>query len=180
VTRAYLLGTAAVAILDGGFAAVRTAMNGGSPLQPFRAVAAGLIGPTAFRGGVPAALLGIALHVAIAAAVVAVYFVASRRLPVLTRRPIVCGALYGILVYAVMYYVVIPLSLLNAGPRSLAAALPAVFIHVAGVGVPAALAARARRLGGSAARRQGSASRRLGGSAAATRGDSRRPAVGRR
>jgi hypothetical protein len=153
----FVLGTTAVAILDGGFAAIRTAASGRSPLQPFRAVAAGLIGPTAFRGGVPAALLGIALHVAIAAAVVAVYFAASRRRPVLVRRPIACGALYGVLVYVVMYYIVIPLSLLSPGPRSLAAALPALFIHVAGVGVPAALAARARRLGGSAARRLGRA-----------------------
>lgn len=145
VGRALGTGTLAVALLDGAFAAARAAGHGRSPLQPFRAVAAGLLGSDAFRGGTPAALLGIALHVGIAACVVATYLLASRRMHVLARRPLACGALYGLAVYTVMYHVVIPLSALTPGPRSLAETIPALLIHIGGVGIPAALAARSTR-----------------------------------
>ena len=145
VGRALARGTLAVALLDGAFAAARAAGNGRSPLQPFRAVAAGLLGSDAFRGGTPAALLGVALHVTIAACVVATYLAASRRLPALVRHPLLCGTAYGLAVYIVMYHVVIPLSALAAGPRSLAETIPALLIHIGGVGIPAALAARSTR-----------------------------------
>jgi hypothetical protein len=144
--RALVTGTLAVALLDGAFAAARAAGSGRSPLQPFRAVAAGLLGSEAFRGGIPTALLGIALHVMIAACVVATYLYAGRRLHVLVRHPLLCGAAYGLAVYAVMYHIVIPLSALTPGRRSLAEMLPALLIHVCGVGIPAALAARSTRV----------------------------------
>jgi hypothetical protein len=144
--RALVTGTLAVALLDGAFAAARAAGSGRSPLQPFRAVAAGLLGSEAFRGGIPTALLGIALHVMIAACVVATYLYAGRRLHVLLRHPILCGAAYGLAVYAVMYHIVIPLSALTPGRRSLAEMVPALLIHVCGVGIPAALAARSTRV----------------------------------
>lgn len=145
IRRALVTGTLAVGLLDGAFAAARAAGSGASPLQPFRAIAAGLLGSSAFRGGVPAALLGVALHFVIAAGVVATYLVASRRLPVLIRHPLLSGAAYGLAVYAVMYHVVIPLSALTPGPWSLSRALPALLIHIGGVGIPAALAARSTR-----------------------------------
>ena len=141
--RALVMGAVAVALLDGAFAAARAAGNGRSPLMPFRAISAGLLGDEAFRGGTPTALIGIALHVLIATCVVATYLYASRRLHVLARRPIICGALYGLAVYAVMYHIVIPLSALTPGRRSLSEMIPALLIHIGGVGIPAALAARA-------------------------------------
>ncbi len=145
--QALLVGTAAVGILDGAIAVVRVSAAGGSPLRPFQAVAAGILGTAAFRGGGFTAAVGVALHFVIAAGVVATYFLASRRVEALTRRPILCGALYGLVVYAIMYHVVIPLSALSPGPRSLSSALPALGIHVIGVGIPAALAARSARRG---------------------------------
>lgn len=137
-----LIGTAAVGILDGAFAVARVVAAGGSPLRPFQAVAAGLLGSAAFRGGGLTAAVGVALHFVIAAGVVATYFVASRRVGTLSRHPILCGALYGLVVYVIMNHVVIPLSALTPGPRSLSQAVPALLIHVFGVGIPAALAAR--------------------------------------
>ena len=55
-------------------------------------------------------MLGVAIHFFIALDIVLVYFLGSRRLKFLTERPVVCGAVYGIAVYAVMNLVVIPLS----------------------------------------------------------------------
>ena len=65
-------------------------------------------------------------------------------MPVLTRQPVVVGLLYGIAVYLVMTFVVVPAS--AAGGRGLPpwpVAVNGVLIHMFGVGLPASLAAAA-------------------------------------
>jgi uncharacterized membrane protein YagU involved in acid resistance len=57
-----------------------------------------------------AALGGGVLHFFIAFVIVVVYFLASRRAPVLTRHAVALGMAYGIVVYFVMSHIVIPLS----------------------------------------------------------------------
>jgi hypothetical protein len=70
---------------------------------------------------------------------------ASRRLRVLAARPVVFGIVYGLAAYAVMNFVVMPLSAI--GPRTAPLPVPVLvnglLIHVFGVGLPAALVARA-------------------------------------
>lgn len=75
--------------------------------------------------------------------IVAVYYAASRRLPVLIRRPLLCGAVYGILVYLFMNLVVLPLSAANRGTFVTPVVLNGLLIHIFGVGLPNALFARA-------------------------------------
>jgi hypothetical protein len=53
------------------------------------------------------ALLGVLLHFFIAFAVVATYHLAVRRLSGLALRPWIYGPIYGLLVYAVMNFIVI-------------------------------------------------------------------------
>ncbi len=86
---------------------------------------------------------GGALHYFIAFSIVGVYFLASRRAAVLTQHAIALGMLYGIVVYFVMSYVVIPLSAAGQGAFSLPAFVNGILIHTLGVGLPAALFARA-------------------------------------
>jgi hypothetical protein len=140
-TPALLLGTLAVGVLDGAFALIRAALNGVPAQRVMQSIAAGLLGRPAYEGGVATALLGVLLHFFIAAIVVLTYFGASRRLPLLTRHPLRCGALYGLLVFGVMNFIVIPLSAVTLGPRTLARMLPGIIIHILGVGLPAALVA---------------------------------------
>lgn len=92
-----------------------------------------------------ACALGAVLHYFIAFAIVRVFLAASRRLPDLARRPWLYGPLYGLAVYAVMNYVVIPLSLVTTRPKPLAVVANGLLIHLLGVGLPTALIARARR-----------------------------------
>lgn len=118
---------------------------GFTPLQILQSVAAGWLGrDAAYGGGVPAALLGATSHYAIAIAMAMAFFLAARRLPVLVLRPAVYGALYGIVLYAAMTYVVVPLS--NAGSGQLPAWRWENLSHIAGhmvlVGIPCALGAR--------------------------------------
>ena len=58
----------------------------------------------------PAAALGLALHFVIATCAAATYLLASLKLPVLLRRPVLCGLLFGLAVWAFMYHVVLPIT----------------------------------------------------------------------
>ncbi len=81
-----------------------------TPAQIFQYIASGLTGPWAFRAGMASVVLGVAIHYTIALTWTALYFVAAGRWRVLVRRPVVCGLVYGALVYAVMNFVVLPLT----------------------------------------------------------------------
>lgn len=117
--------------------------KGVSAQQVLQGVASGVGGAASFSGGAPAALLGFCLHMTIAVAMAAAYFLAASRLPILTRRPWLFGSLYGVALYAVMNGVVVPLS---ASPIARTADLPThllmLFPHIALVGLPIALLAR--------------------------------------
>jgi uncharacterized membrane protein YagU involved in acid resistance len=82
------------------------------PLRILRSVAAGLIGKTAAHdGGLTASLIGALCQEAISLVFAAFYVIVGLRfLPVLLRRPWLCGAVYGVGVYVVMNYIVVPLS----------------------------------------------------------------------
>ena len=145
--RAIVYGGLAVGILDGLYAVVVWALRGVKPDRVFQGVAAGLLGRESFEGGLPTALLGLLLHFFIAFCVAAVYVLASRRWDVLTRRPVICGLLYGVLVYLVMTFVVVPLSAARGGVPTLPRFLLNAAAHALLVGLPAALFAAGSRAG---------------------------------
>jgi hypothetical protein len=76
----------------------------------FQYIATGLIGRRAIDLGQASVALGIVLHYTIALTWTAIFYVASRKLAILTRRPVICGLLYGAFVYFVMNFIVLPLS----------------------------------------------------------------------
>jgi hypothetical protein len=129
----------ALDILD---AFVMAMVGGGSPVRVLHAIASGVIGRSAYEGGIPAAALGLALHFFIATGAAATYWFASLKRPVLLRRPIVCGLLFGLVVWAFMYHVVLPMTF---GRPYVVPALPQLAnqlaIHALGVGLPIALIA---------------------------------------
>lgn len=138
-----LYGGLAVGVLDGLFALIFYGLvSGVRPLRIFQSVAAGLLGRAAFDGGTPTFMLGVLLHFVVATCIAAVYYAASLKSPVLIRRAVACGLVYGLLAYLVMNYVVIPLSAAAAGRFSLRTFLPAFIAHAFLVGLPVALLAR--------------------------------------
>ena len=140
---ALALGTLTVGTLDILDALIFFGLRGARPVRIFQSIAAGLLGRNAFQGGLATALLGGVLHFFIAFVIVAVYFVVSRRAPALIRHAVVFGMMYGIVVYFVMNQIVIPLSAATPGPVSWPVFLNGLLIHAFGVGLPAALFARA-------------------------------------
>jgi len=145
--RAILYGTLVVGTLDALDAIVFFGLRSGAqPIRIFQGIASGLLGPAARQGGLTTAAIGVGLHYFIAFGIVLTYFLVSRRVRLLTRHAVICGVLYGLVVYAVMNLVVIPLSKIG-GPAMPAAPVLAngLLIHMFGVGLPSALFARAVR-----------------------------------
>lgn len=146
-TPAILLGGGlVVGSIDALYAIVFWVPRGGRPIRIFQSIAAGLLGRSAFEGGVPTALLGVVLHYFIAFAIVFVYWWMAGRVDLLLRRYLLCGAIYGLIVYAVMNYVVIPLSAARQGRFLLSWFIWSVIVHALLIGVPAAVFARMARL----------------------------------
>ena len=145
-----LSGGLLIGTLDGAFAVIFWGMRGVAPIRIFQGIAAGLLGrDAALHGGLRTEALGVALHYFIAITIVVVYWLASRFVTILRTRPILCGAIYGLLVYGFMNYVVIPLSRTSRSRFMLAWFVSSIIVHMFVIGVPAALfAAKAEKKSG--------------------------------
>jgi hypothetical protein len=142
--RLVLAGGLVAGALDITYACVFWAIKAGVPAQRiFQSVAAGLLGAASFTGGWPTAVLGLALHFFIATTMSVTYYVAARRIPILGGRPVPFGAAYGLLLYVIMNYIVVPLSAAGHGGAKdpLWVAL-SIVVHMFLIGVPIALFTR--------------------------------------
>jgi hypothetical protein len=117
--------------------------RGVPPLRIFQSVAAGLLGKASFDGGAKTAALGLLLHYFIATSMSVTYYLVARRMPALGRRPVLLGAAYGLLLYVIMNYVVLPLSAASPAPKDPLWIGLSVAVHASLIGVPIALFARA-------------------------------------
>ncbi len=82
-----------------------------TPVQILHSVAAGWVGhDAADAGGAMMAVLGLATHFAMTTAMAAAFVYAAQRLPALNANPVIAGLAYGLGLYVVMTYVVVPLS----------------------------------------------------------------------
>ena len=115
-----------------------------TPMQILQSVAAGLLGKASYDGGAGTAILGAFLHFFNALVIAAIFVGASRVWPVLARRATLFGPLYGIGVYLVMNYVVLPLSAFPPRTRPPAPVvwITGVLAHMFLIGLPIALAAK--------------------------------------
>jgi len=113
---------------------------GVQPPRIFQSVARGLLGPASFRGGFATAALGLFLHYFIATSMSFVYYLVARRVKVLHEHAITLGAAYGLVLYGVMTYVVVPLSRAGGGSGGdkLWIGL-SIVVHMFLIGVPIAL-----------------------------------------
>jgi hypothetical protein len=132
----------ACGVLDITAAFVTWSLRGVSPYRLLQAIASGLLGVQAFRGGGPTALLGAALHFFIAFSVATVFYAASRKLKLMTQHAIRSGFAFGIAVYLVMYLIVMPLSRIQPTPFSLSRTVIAIVTHMFCVGLPISLTVR--------------------------------------
>ncbi len=137
--RTIVLGGAIVGVLD-LIAAVSIGLAAGAnPMRVVQSIASGLLGRAAYAGGWQTVAVGLAAHFTIATVVAAVYVLATRAWPAIGRRPLVAGSVYGLLVFATMYGVVLPLVGIRAWPTTASAYARAIGAHLFAVGWPIAL-----------------------------------------
>ncbi len=142
---AILAGGGAAATLDIIYAIVYSWIRAKvPPIVIMQSVASGVLGQRAYDGGAATALLGLCLHYAMAFIIAAIFWLASRHLAFMTARAVPAGLLYGICVYFVMNFVVLPLS---AFPTQMTYTPVRMAINIAAhmvlFGLPIALATRA-------------------------------------
>jgi len=107
---------AAKAIVFGGFVAgtidigAACLITGFDPARILKIVAGGLLGRSAFQGDAGVAAIGMLLQWGMSLLIAAVFVVAARRIGGLRGHWIAAGLAYGVVVYFVMNYVVVPLS----------------------------------------------------------------------
>ena len=130
-----------VGVLDISSAFVIWWLRGVGARRGLQGIAAGLLGASSYEGGMVTAGLGLALHFFVAFVVVSIFYLASRKIEFLTLHPVVSGVLYGIGVYIVMYWFVLPTAFPTFRHR-LGDDLLAVAIHISLIGLPCALIVR--------------------------------------
>ncbi len=142
IGRAIVVGGLLAGALDLAWAVAQSVAQGRSPSRMLQSIASGVLGSSSYEAGPASMVLGVLLHFAIALGAAATYALASRLWPAIHRRYLVAGALFGVGVYFVMHFVVLPLSRipwqLTLAPLGLALGLSA---HILCVGLPIAWAA---------------------------------------
>ncbi len=122
-------------LLDAAYASITTLLRG-KPVAPvWRGVASGPFGDAAAGWGAGGVVLGLAVHFAIMAAMTAVFLFVLWRSGWVRHHALLAGALYGVLLYGVMYCVVLaaryPANFPQTDPVKIAIALfPHVFLVV--------------------------------------------------
>jgi len=80
------------------------------PIRIFQSIGSGLLGEASFEGGMRSAAIGGVAHYFIATCMVLAFALVATRMPALLRRPIAWGVPYGLFLYGLMTYVIVPLS----------------------------------------------------------------------
>jgi hypothetical protein len=143
--RTILVAGSIAGVLDLTAACVYSWLRAGvTPIRVFHSVASGLLGENAARGGWKTAALGIALHFLIATIWATVFYAASRIFKLLVNHPIPSGLFYGVVVYLLMNFVVLPLSAIprRPVPPPLSARIYGALIIMFFVGLPIAFTVR--------------------------------------
>lgn len=129
-------------LLAGAFDLIFAFIYYGPKLGVLQSIAGGLLGRSAYQGGVPIALLGLLLHFLISFIWAGLYGLASHRLPALGRWVVPAGLAYGLVVFYGMNLVVLPLSALHTKAWPPSFAFWPIAVHMLLIGLPIALIAR--------------------------------------
>ena len=127
--------------LDILLAVALTLMRGREPADMLRFVASGPF-PGATGMGAAGSILGLLVHYALMAIMVAVFVVAARSRPAMLDKPLLWGLIYGLITYVAMNLIVLPLRFPAAWPPKPLSIGTQLFAHIALVGWPTAFITR--------------------------------------
>jgi hypothetical protein len=134
------IATAISGTLDIAFAMILTVFFGREIGNMLRYVGSGPF-PAAMDMGTGGAILGLLVHFALMAIMASILMLFVRERPQLLDRPIVLGVVYGLITYAAMNLVVVPLRFDAPLPPSGLSIATQLFAHIVLVGIPMSLVA---------------------------------------
>jgi uncharacterized membrane protein YagU involved in acid resistance len=147
IFRGIVSATVIAGTLDILAACVFAIMAGGSPLGVLQGIGGAIVEPEMIGNQYALAGIGLALHFAIMAVMATVYLLVAARVRLVNRWSLLSGIGYGLILWIVMYWIVLPQRFPTMfpilTPNEVAMQL---FSHIVLVGIPIALVAkRARR-----------------------------------
>lgn len=92
-------------------------ISGRSPAYISQAIAGGLLAKATFDGGIRTVVLGLFLQEFMGVLIAAGYALGVKVLPALARRWILSGLAYGVVIFLVMNFLVVPLSAWKSQPH---------------------------------------------------------------
>lgn len=119
--------------------------TGKDPFIVLKFVASGIFGSVAMKGGADMIAWGFLFHYIIALSFTVFFFWLCSKLPSLLTNRLLTGIGYGIFTWAVMRFVVVPLSLTTKQPSTPSGTLTAILILIVCIGIPLAYMAAAFR-----------------------------------
>jgi hypothetical protein len=137
-----LLGGLISGSCDLTFAFIYNGSHGYTPLRVLQTIASGWLGMDSFQYGYASAALGVLSHYFILTVAAALFLAASRKVNLLTQRAILFGILYGVAIYLVMNFVVLPLSAAPKFKRTLQSTIFDLSAHMFLIGPAIALTVR--------------------------------------
>ena len=144
--RAVIIATVVAGTLDILSAFVYAIMANGTPLGVLRGVGSAVVDRDAFANPYILPAIGLALHFAIMLVMAAVYVLVASRVALLNRLSVLSGVGYGLVLWGVMYWVILPQrwpTMFPVDPRlDLKGFGEDLFSHIVLVGIPIALVAK--------------------------------------
>jgi hypothetical protein len=140
--RAAFFGGLTAATLDLAYAFGVYGVLGVMPMTILQSIASGWLGQSAYEAGWPGAALGLASHVVILCVASIIYVFVVSRSAYVAKHSLMAGALYGVVIFVVMNFVVVPLSAADSSLPPAWLLLGSLCAHVLLVGIPIAMAAR--------------------------------------
>ena len=141
ILRPIVVATLVCGTLDILLAIILTIWRGREIGGMLRFVASGPF-PAATDMGAAGSVLGLAIHFTLMAIMVTVFVFAARAIPSLLDKPWVSGLIYGLVTYAVLDLIVVPMRFTAAWPPSMLSITTQLFAHIALVGWPTAFITR--------------------------------------
>jgi hypothetical protein len=139
--RPIVIATLLAGTLDILGAFLLSSLSGMGPVLVLQLVASGPLGNAAMADPAYAAA-GIIIHFAMMAAMVTVYMLAARQIAFLRQHPVVSGAAYGLGLWLLMYWIILPIRWPSTFPPTDAVQIVGqLFCHVVLVGIPIGLIA---------------------------------------